>query len=136
MDNNNTSKAASKTNQNDQIDIYYAITDALKPYIEGARAGNTELLQSAFYANATMTGIMGNELMHANAIESFEQFESKPSPTLRVHIASIDISGSVAVAKIEFDEWMGMRYTDFLILVKYNNIWKISAKVFDTHAVD
>lgn len=123
----------SETNQSDQIDKYSAITEALKPYIEGARTGNTTLLQSAFFDSATMAGVMNEKLMQVNAIESFGQFESKPSPKLRVHIASIDISGPIAVAKVEFDEWMGMRYTDFLVLVHYNSAWKISAKAFDAH---
>jgi hypothetical protein len=132
MSNNEMTKE-SETHQRDQLDIYYEVTEALKPYIEGARTGDLEQLKSAFYDSATMTGIMDNKLMHVNAIETFEQFGSKPSPKLRVHIASIDISGPVAVAKIEFDEWMGMRYTDFLTLVQHNGTWKISAKAFDAH---
>ncbi|QUY42810.1 nuclear transport factor 2 family protein [Acaryochloris marina] len=44
---------------------------------------------------------------------------------------NFEISGSAAVAKVEFINWGGFR--DFSVLYKHNGEWKISGQVFDAH---
>lgn len=57
-----------------------------------------------------------------------------PSPENEHRIAWIDVSGPAAAAKVEFINWVGHRFTDFFVLYKLDEQWKISGKVFDSHA--
>ena len=46
-------------------------------------------------------------------------------------IVSLDIAGSAALAKTKI-EYLGVRYTDYLSLLKLDGEWKIIAKVYST----
>jgi hypothetical protein len=48
-------------------------------------------------------------------------------------IASLDITGGCAAAKIEISKNGTMIYTDYLSLLKFDDGWKIVAKVYHAH---
>jgi hypothetical protein len=56
------------------------------------------------------------------------------SPDVQHQIVWIDVSGPAAAAKVEFINWAGFRFTDFFVLYKNNDAWKISGKVYDSHS--
>jgi len=60
--------------------------------------------------------------------------DNDPSPDIQHHIAWIDISGPSAAARVEFTGWRGFRFTDFFVLYKHDGQWKISGKVYNSHA--
>lgn len=60
--------------------------------------------------------------------------EGGPSENVQYQIAWIDVSGPAAAAKVEFLDWNGLRFTDFFVLYKENEEWKISGKVYDSHS--
>ena len=122
-----------KTQERESFDAYSAVVNALQPYIEGARSGDLTLLRGAFADHANIAGIYGGELM-ASAADSVLEWPAQPSPDVKVHIAALDVSGTAAYAKLEIIDWMGMRFTDFLLLVRIDGEWKISAKLSDSHS--
>lgn len=134
MTNIEITKTDYKTLEREKFDVYVAVSEAIAPYIEGAKAGNTKKIQSAFNDHATMAGTMGGKFSQVNAIATFGVIEIVPSPELRAHITWIDISGPVASAKVEFIDWMGIRYTDYLLLALHEGVWKISGKAYDAHS--
>jgi hypothetical protein len=56
-----------------------------------------------------------------------------PAPGLKAHIASIERSGTAAMARLEADDWRGTRYTDFFVLLKRDDAWRIASKIFFAH---
>ncbi len=122
-----------KVLEREQFDTYTAVTKALAPYTEGARAGDTKLLRSIFADHASIAGIYGGKLM-ATGADAVLEWPANPSPDVQVHIAALDISGPAAYAKLEIIDWMGMRFTDYLLLVRVDGQWKISAKLSDAHS--
>lgn len=48
-----------------------------------------------------------------------------------VKFLSVDVSGKVAVAKIEFYEGGKLNFIDYLTLFKFDDGWKIRSKVFN-----
>jgi hypothetical protein len=52
---------------------------------------------------------------------------------LQSWIASIDLNGTVATARVELYNWSGHRFTDQFTLLKYEGEWKIISKVFYLH---
>lgn len=114
---------------------YQEVVKALQPYIESARTGNGKVMRSVFYDHAHVVGSMNGEHMNYTADGFAEAVGSLGgSENVRHHIAWIDISGPAAAAKVEFIDWLGFRFTDFFVLYKNDGQWKISGKVYDSHA--
>lgn len=67
-------------------------------------------------------------------IRSLEDEEMLPSGTPYTHeILSVDVTGNVAVVKVE-DDCFGTTLTDYLTLIKHENRWQIVMKAFFDHA--
>lgn len=70
----------------------------------------------------------------ASDADAVLEWPSNPSPDVQVHITSVDVSGTAAYAKLEIIGWIGMRFTDYLLLVQVDGECKISAKLADSHS--
>jgi len=114
---------------------YKAVETALQPYIKAAKTGDGALSRTAFYDHAHIVGSVHDTFENATADEFKEAVtEIGASPEIQHHIAWIDISGPAAAARVEFINWAGFRFTDFFVLYKQDGQWKISGKVYDSHA--
>lgn len=49
-------------------------------------------------------------------------------------VANIDLFRTVASVRLESDNWIGHRFTDFFNLLKVDGQWKVMKKVFHWHA--
>lgn len=118
----------------DNFEDYQVISSALDPYVQGAKTGDGALIRSAFFDHATITGWFGG-VFSVMDLDTFQAVtnDGGPSPELEHHVASIDISGPAAAVKLEFKNWLGNRFTDFLILNEHDGNWKISGKIYDDH---
>jgi len=133
-----TQAEISKVTQADEahsFDEYEAISDAVQIYIDGAKAGDGNQMRAAFYEHAHIVGSVNGEYDSADVNAFAESVASiGPSPNLQSRIVSIDVSGPAASAKVEFTNWAGFRFTDFFVLYKHASKWKISSKVYNSHA--
>ena len=57
-----------------------------------------------------------------------------PATAMQARIASIEVVGTIASARVEIDDWTGHRFTDMFTLLKVGGQWKIMNKVFHMHA--
>ncbi len=114
---------------------YQAVEKALQPYIASAKTGDGALARTAFYDHAYIVGSVEGEVyvMTADEFEGAVN-EGGPAPDVQSRIALIETSGPAAIAKVEFLNWGGFRFTDFFVLYKTDGEWKISSKVYDSHA--
>jgi hypothetical protein len=114
---------------------YQAIAAAIQPYIDGARTGDGEGMRKAFFDHARIVGTLDGKPINMTADE-FCAFISQVggSPEVKSYIRSIDFEGNAASARVEFENWGGVRYTDFFVLFKENGTWKISGKVYSSHS--
>ena len=78
-------------------------------------------------------GVYGGKLVASDA-DAVLEWPSNPSPDVQVHITSVDVSGTAAYAKLEIIDWIGMRFTDYLLLAQVDGECKISAKLADSHS--
>lgn len=118
----------------DKFAEYEAIKVALRKYVENAKSGDGNAQRPLFYDYAYVVGSLNGECVEAN-VDAFAGIVSTggASPDLQHHIAWIDISGPAAAVKLEFVNWHGNRFTDFLVLYKDGKTWKVSGMVFDAH---
>ena len=110
------------------------ITEVLQHYIEGARSGRGDDMRPAFHPLATVFGYVGGELFAGPIQKLFDWNDGNgPATGLRPRIASIDLAGTVATARLELDDWTGHRFTDLFTLLRVEGEWKIMNKVFHLH---
>ncbi|MFD2585569.1 nuclear transport factor 2 family protein [Croceitalea marina] len=124
-----------KADEIQSFNEYKQVEKALQPYIKSAKTGDGKLSRTAFYDHAHIVGSIGGQLYNMTSDEFGEAVNAGgASPDVKSHIAWIDISGPAAAAKVEFIDWSGLRFTDFFVLYKEDGKWRISGKVYDSHA--
>nr|WP_289624623.1 nuclear transport factor 2 family protein [Sinorhizobium sp. 7-81] len=117
------------------IGDYDAIISTIGHYLEGARTGRGELMRPAFHDDATIFGYVGADFW-AGPIQSLYDWNDKNGPAAEIvsKVVSVDIAETIAVARVESDNWTGLRFSDFFTLMKVGGQWKIMNKVFHLHA--
>ena len=57
-----------------------------------------------------------------------------PAKELVIRVVVVDIFETIAMPRLECDNWTGHKYIDFLSLLKVDGEWKIMNKVFHLHS--
>jgi hypothetical protein len=119
---------------NTAVQEYDAIARAIQHYIDGGRTGKSTEMKKAFHAGATIYGYIGADLF-GGPIQGLYDWNDQngPAAEMQVRIASVDVAGSIATARLEIDNWTGHRFTDMFTLLKTGGEWKIISKVFYLH---
>ncbi len=120
---------------------YEAIVKTLQYYIDGSRAGKSELMHPAFHEQATIVGYYGGGLVSGPIQKLYDLIEGNgPAPDIKPHFASIEILDTIAVVRLEVAHWTGKvigadaHMSDLFCLIKTDKGWKISQKMFHLHA--
>ena len=88
-------------NTSTSLSEYEAIAHTVKQYVNGGRSGKSEDMKPAFHADATIFGYIGPDLF-AGPIQGLFDWNDQNGPAtgLQARIASIDIIGTIATARI------------------------------------
>jgi hypothetical protein len=117
-----------------------AITRTMHLYIAGARAGDGELMRPAFHPSATISGYcQGTE--YSGSVEHVFEWITQNGPALDIEprFARIEIIETIAVVHLEVQRWSGKltganaRASDVFTLLKCDDAWKITHKLFHWH---
>jgi Putative lumazine-binding len=113
---------------------YDAIAETIQHYVDGGRSGSGDEMKAAFHQDATIFGYIGPDLFCGPIQKLFDWNDQNGAATeLQARIAGIDVTGTVATARVELDNWTGHRFTDMFTLLKVDGEWKIISKVFYLH---
>lgn len=111
-----------------------AITQAIQPYLDGARLGQGAVMKAAFHDDATVYGYVGSDLIAGPIKVVYDWTDSLgPSPNIAPRIVKVDVAGKAANVRIEVDSWQQYRFTDIFNLMKIDGKWLIVSKIFHTH---
>ncbi len=111
------------------------IAQAVQHYINGAKSGRGDDMKLGFHPQATIFGYVGDDLLAGPIQQLYDWNDANgPATELLARIANIDITGTVATARLELENWTGNRFTDLFTLLKIDGAWKIMNKVFHLHA--
>lgn len=126
--------------ENHYLTEYDAIVTTLQNYIEGSRAGNSELMRPGFHSDATLVGYAGGNLLFGPIQQLFDWIDANgPAPDIEPSFASIEILDTIAVVRLEIRQWSGkiagsgVHMSDLFNLIKTDEGWKISQKMFHWH---
>ncbi len=115
--------------------IPQAIAGCLQRYINGARDGDVALMRSAFTEGARVSGSYGGKPVSWTPPEFCDAVaKGGAAPGLQARVVSMEHAGGAAMARLEALDWRGTRYTDFFVLVRRAEGWRIDSKVFYAHA--
>ncbi|MEM6326240.1 MAG: nuclear transport factor 2 family protein [Bacteroidota bacterium] len=109
-----------------------AVMVPLDLYMEGHATGNGDLIRQAFHPDAKLFWMNDGELAQRPSPEFAGLFRGEPAPDeadRQRRVVSVDITGDVAVAKIELD-YPRVFITDYMTLIRIGNEWKITHKAF------
>lgn len=112
------------------------ISDIVHLYVEGMALADEAKLRTAFHPDAAVIGNYQGALEWLR-LDDFiaailDEASAPAGSTPLCDIQSIDIVGDAATVKV-VDDFAGMRFTDFLSLVKIDGEWKIVNKVYHLH---
>ena len=112
-----------------------AIAATLQTYVEAARAGKGGLMRRAFAEGARIRGSYGGKPVDWTLQEFCDLIDGGgPAGDLEARIVAIEYAGSAAMARLEARNWRGTRYTDFFVLIKEDDAWRIISKAFFAHS--
>ena len=113
---------------------YDVIAKTVQHYIDGTKSGRGADMKPAFHQDATIFGYVGADLFAGPIQQLFDwNDQNGPATGLQARIASIDIIDTIAMVRLELDNWTEHRYTDLFTLLKVDGEWKIMNKVFHLH---
>ena len=103
---------------------------------------DTVSMRKGFHPDFAIFSAKGNEISRypidtwINGIEKRKQDPNfdKSQSKMDCKIASLDVTGECAAAKIEISKDGKMVFTDYLSLLKFDDGWKIVAKVYHRHS--
>jgi hypothetical protein len=120
---------------------YDAVVAAMRPYLEGGRAGQSALMRPGFLPDATMVGYAGGTLLSGSVQSLYDWIDGNgPAPDIEPRVTAVEILGTIAVVRLEVERWSGklagaeVHMSDAFTLVKTGDGWKIAHKIFHWHA--
>ncbi len=112
-------------------DDFTDIRSVVQKYFDGTEQGKLELLPEAFMPTAEIQYVLEDgSLGRLPFAEYVSRFTQGRITQRKGRLVSMDVTGSAAVAKVEI--FMASRdrvYTDYILLLKLTEGWKISNKI-------
>ena len=109
----------------DFTDIYSVV----QLYLDGTSSGKPSLVDEAFLSSLEIQWINNKGEFSRRKAKDYINNITKGKIVPRYgHIVSMDVTNNIAQVKVEID-WNKKRYTDYMLLIKIEGIWRISNKV-------
>lgn len=124
----------------DKAEIKKVILSAYRDGI--VNVGDVDAIKKGFHPEFNLLGINKEgtgvwKLPIAKWIESVEKRKKEgkypPEEKVSFKFLLVDVVGKAGFAKIEFYKGKKLAYTDFLSLYKFNEGWKLVAKIYHQH---
>jgi hypothetical protein len=122
----------------DRDDVQATIERA---YIEGVhRQRDGELMRSGFHESFTMYVLRDGQLALVGLddwigrIESWQADQPELGYETTWRLTELDVTGDAAVARVEVDRDGKLTFTDYLSLYRFEDGWRIVAKLFASHS--
>ena len=108
------------------------VRETVATYLHGLKFNDVASFKKAFLPDARLYFVKKNgslgQLTQDQWYEGFKASAGKEEQG-ELAIASVDVSGNAASAKVE-EDYPNSHYTDYISLLKLNGEWKIVNKVF------
>lgn len=120
--------------QSDEAAIKQIISSA---YIDGIQnSGSIDAIRKGFHPSFTMLRVIENEVKPypieewIAAIEKRKSENNAPAPKAEGKFINVDITGTAATVKLDLYREGKRTFTDYLVLHKFSEGWRIISKSF------
>lgn len=127
--------AFSQTNTQTKSDIQ-GVTEAINHYLEGTKNGEPERLNKAFHPDFNLYYVDKDSIRIRSGKKYISQIKHGEVNNRIGRIISIDIEGNAAMAKAEVTIPKWRVFTDYFLLLKVNQEWKIVQKSYTYRSID
>jgi hypothetical protein len=122
------------------LNDYDEIIKTMQHYIDGSKAGKSELMHPGFHPDASLVGYAPGQFLFGPIQILYDWIDGNgPAPDIKPNFASIEILETIAIVRLEVYGWSGklagsgVHMSDLFNLVKTEEGWKISQKLFHWH---
>jgi hypothetical protein len=123
--------------QSDEETVKQVVTSA---YVQGIHNGGpVEDIRQGFHPSFEMLRLMNNEVKPLPIEEWIANIEKSrkenPAPANKTEgkFISVDVTGTAAIVELELFRENKKVFTDYLVLYKFNEGWRIVSKTFYRH---
>lgn len=111
------------------------VEQVIRDYIRGTYEGNADLLERVFHPKAQMAGFLGGQMVYGTAEPFISDIRNNPSVEssglpYEANMTHVEVSGDTASATLEEKGLMGMNFTNYLHLLREEDVWYIVSKTF------
>jgi hypothetical protein len=111
-----------------------SIGKTVQSYFEGMHHGDTARLRSVFHADAYLFGYFQGAFSRMSLDEWMTEVEGMAKPSdegepFDMIVVATDVTGRCASVKVAL-LYAGLRFTDYLTLLKFDDAWKIVNKAY------
>ncbi len=123
----------------DEADVKDVIKTA---YIEGVHIESSpEKMRAGFHPDFTMSVLRDDKIVKVSLDDWIGRMEAgnkekkmdAPKPNVTYEFPEVNVEGNAAVARVELHRDGKHIFTDYLSLYKFEDGWKIVAKIFHRH---
>ncbi len=116
------------------MDEKQQILAVIDDYFQGLYRSDRVRLERAFHVDARISGWDEGKLIDAPIAKFIDFVSGVSAPAdagepFDMRIESLDVAGSAASAKVS-DLYKGLRFTDYLTLLRFDDGWRIVNKTF------
>jgi hypothetical protein len=109
-------------------------------YIDGIQnRGNVEQIRKGFHPSFTMLRLMENQVKPLpieewiTNLEKAKKENTAPLTKTEGKFINVDVTGNAAIVKLELYRENKKVFTDYLVLYKFTEGWRIVSKTFQRH---
>lgn len=126
---------------NDAAEVAAVRQTIMDAYVNGCQKGNTDAMRKGFHESFTMLVKRDNgEVSKVTRDEWIERIEAgkkknpdRPEPEMKATFPVIQVEGNAAIVRVEVWRDGTYAFTDFMSLYKFDDGWKLVAKIFQSH---
>lgn len=112
------------------------ISLVVRNYVEGMVFADETLLRQAFHPSCRIIGHYHKELEWLSLDDFISAIKSEGPAAKDTKpfwdVINVDVTGDAAAVKL-LDDYIGMRFTDYLSLLKIDHQWRIINKLYYYH---
>lgn len=118
------------------ISEYKAVEEAAMKFVKSVAEGNSRYAKELFTDEAVLFGFLDGKLEHGSIEQFYHNVDTVGAGTdFKARIDIVSIEETVAVVRVLEENWGGrIDFTDYLLLLKNDGVWKCVAKAYNQNS--
>lgn len=118
------------------ISEYKAVEEAAIKFVKSVAEGNSRYAKELFTDEAVLFGFLDGRLEHGSIEQFYHNVDTVGAGTdFKARIDIVSIEETVAVVRVLEENWGGrIDFTDYLLLLKIDGVWKCVAKAYNQNS--